>query len=55
MDQQTPISSRASTSDPSIAAQGPIPFFDVQLRFLSDSYISFFQERYAATLLLDLV
>ncbi|KAF5356100.1 hypothetical protein D9756_004035 [Leucocoprinus leucothites] len=45
MDQQTLVSARASASDPSIATQGPIPIFDVHLRFLTDSYISFFQER----------
>lgn len=46
MDQQTPISARASASDPSIATQGPVPLFDIHLRFLTDSYISFFQERW---------
>ncbi|KXN81114.1 Rho GTPase-activating protein 27 [Leucoagaricus sp. SymC.cos] len=45
MDQQTPISARASASDLSIATQGPIPIFDIHLRFLADSYIGFFQER----------
>ncbi|KAF5377182.1 hypothetical protein D9615_006332 [Tricholomella constricta] len=38
-------SSRPSTSDPSTSPQGPIPLFDAHLRILSDSYISFFQER----------
>lgn len=50
MDQQTPISARASASDPSIATQGPIPLFDVHLRFLAESYITFFQERCATPL-----
>lgn len=45
MDQQTLISARASASDPSIATQGPVPLFDTHLRFLADSYITFFQER----------
>ncbi|KAF8898486.1 hypothetical protein BD779DRAFT_1430902 [Infundibulicybe gibba] len=44
MDQQ-PLPSRPSTSEGSTSTQGPIPLFDVHLRFLSDSYISFFQER----------
>ncbi|KAG5653500.1 hypothetical protein H0H81_012710 [Sphagnurus paluster] len=37
--------SRPSTSDSSSSPQGPIPLFDAHLRILSDSYISFFQER----------
>ncbi|KAE9395908.1 RhoGAP-domain-containing protein [Gymnopus androsaceus JB14] len=36
-------SSRPSTSEP--PTNGPIPLFDVQLRFLNDSYLSFFTER----------
>ncbi|KAG5648266.1 hypothetical protein DXG03_006225 [Asterophora parasitica] len=38
-------SSRPSTSDASSTPQGPIPLFDAHLRILSDSYLSFFQER----------
>ncbi|KAF5336909.1 hypothetical protein D9611_003445 [Ephemerocybe angulata] len=45
MDQQQPASSRSSFSDYQSAVQGPTPLFDVQLRYLSDSYLSFFQER----------
>ncbi|GLB36502.1 putative GTPase-activator protein for Rho-like GTPases [Lyophyllum shimeji] len=37
--------SRPSTSDASTPPQGPIPLFDAHLRILSDSYLSFFQER----------
>ncbi|KAG6827483.1 hypothetical protein H0H92_011586 [Tricholoma furcatifolium] len=37
--------SRPSTSDPSNPLQGPIPLFDAHLRILSESYLSFFQER----------
>ncbi|KAF8058244.1 hypothetical protein FPV67DRAFT_1565725 [Lyophyllum atratum] len=37
--------SRPSTSDASSPPQGPIPLFDAHLRLLSDSYLSFFQER----------
>ncbi|KAJ3826239.1 hypothetical protein F5880DRAFT_129242 [Lentinula raphanica] len=36
--------SRSSTSE-APPTNGPIPLFDVQLRFLSDSYLSFFNER----------
>ncbi|KAG6837886.1 hypothetical protein H0H93_013039 [Arthromyces matolae] len=43
MDPVTP--SRPSTSDSSPTPQGPIPLFDAHLRILSDSYLSFFQER----------
>ncbi|KDR85296.1 hypothetical protein GALMADRAFT_83937 [Galerina marginata CBS 339.88] len=42
---QPPPPSRSSLSDPPTAAKGPIPLFDVQLRYLTDSYLSFFQER----------
>ncbi|XP_006454596.1 hypothetical protein AGABI2DRAFT_182564 [Agaricus bisporus var. bisporus H97] len=45
MDQPPPASARTSFSDPPSATQGLIPLFDIQLRFLSDSYIGFFQER----------
>ncbi|KAG5352722.1 hypothetical protein C0989_000875 [Termitomyces sp. Mn162] len=37
--------SRPSTSDPLTTLQGPISLFDAHLRVLSDSYLSFFQER----------
>ncbi|KAG6891083.1 hypothetical protein C0995_014173 [Termitomyces sp. Mi166 len=43
MDSAAP--SRPSTADPSTTLQGPIPLFDAHLRILSDSYLSFFQER----------
>ncbi|KAG6891402.1 hypothetical protein C0992_007626 [Termitomyces sp. T32_za158] len=43
MDSAAP--SRPSTSEPSTTPQGPVPLFDVHLRILSDSYLSFFQER----------
>ncbi|CAL1696188.1 unnamed protein product [Somion occarium] len=39
---EIPPSARPSTSEP---PNGPIPLFDNQLRLLSDSYLSFFQER----------
>jgi hypothetical protein len=42
-----PQSSRSSFSDPSTTTQGPVPLFDVHLRYLTDSYLNFFQERYA--------
>ncbi|KAF8640997.1 hypothetical protein AX17_000642 [Amanita inopinata Kibby_2008] len=42
-----PSSSRPSTSDAPYYANGPISLFDTHLRYLNDSYISFFQERYA--------
>ena len=45
MDQPQPVSSRSSFSDPQIVVQGPIPLFDTHLKRLSDSYLSFFQER----------
>ncbi|KAF5312338.1 hypothetical protein D9619_002972 [Psilocybe cf. subviscida] len=38
-------SSRSSFSDSPSVAQGPVPLFDAHLRFLTDSYIQFFQER----------
>ncbi|KAF8973677.1 hypothetical protein BDZ97DRAFT_1900477 [Flammula alnicola] len=41
---QPPQSSRTSFSDP-MAAQGPVPLFDAHLRFVTDSYLTFFQER----------
>ncbi|KAF9459990.1 hypothetical protein BDZ94DRAFT_1119966, partial [Collybia nuda] len=44
MDQPS-LPSRTSTSDPPVQTQGPIPLFDAHLRVLSDSYLSFFQER----------
>ncbi|PPQ64732.1 hypothetical protein CVT26_002676 [Gymnopilus dilepis] len=37
--------SRSSLSDPPPPTQGPVPLFDVQLRYLTDSYLGFFQER----------
>ncbi|KAF9015462.1 hypothetical protein BDQ17DRAFT_1341106 [Cyathus striatus] len=41
-----PQSSRPSFSEGAVSsAQGPIPLFDTQLRFLNDSYLVFFQER----------
>jgi hypothetical protein len=42
---QPPQSSRSSISDPPSVAQGPLPLFDTQLRFVTESYLSFFQER----------
>ncbi|EAU92859.1 hypothetical protein CC1G_03646 [Coprinopsis cinerea okayama7 len=38
-------SSRTSFSGPYSVAQGPVPLFDLHLKFISDSYLSFFQER----------
>jgi hypothetical protein len=55
MDQPPPASSRTSFSDPPAATQGLVPLFDIQLRFLSDSYIGFFQERCAPTLPLGIL
>ena len=43
MDQ--PQSSQSSFSDSSATAQGPVPLFDIHLRYLTDSYLTFFQER----------
>ena len=48
-----PQSSRSSFSDASTVTQGPVPLFDVHLRYLTDSYLGFFQERYV-TLFLQL-
>ncbi|KAF9569859.1 RhoGAP-domain-containing protein [Agrocybe pediades] len=45
MDHQVPQSSRSSFSDPPSATQGPIPLFDTHLRYVTDLYLSFFQER----------
>ncbi|KAF9056472.1 hypothetical protein BJ165DRAFT_1522378 [Panaeolus papilionaceus] len=42
---QPPQSSRSSFSDPPSLTQGPIPLFDIHLRYINDSYLSFFQER----------
>ncbi|KAF9478021.1 RhoGAP-domain-containing protein [Pholiota conissans] len=42
---QPPQSSRSSFSDPPSVAQGPLPLFDAQLRFVTESYLGFFQER----------
>ncbi|KAF5375014.1 hypothetical protein D9758_000090 [Tetrapyrgos nigripes] len=39
-----PPSGRSSLDQPS-ASSGPIPSFDIHLRFLTDSYLSFFNER----------
>ncbi|KAK0473304.1 hypothetical protein IW261DRAFT_1505427 [Armillaria novae-zelandiae] len=44
MDSPLP-SSRLSASDTHLPAHGPIPLFDAHLRFLTDSYLSFFNER----------
>ncbi|SJL05827.1 uncharacterized protein ARMOST_09163 [Armillaria ostoyae] len=44
MDSPLP-SSRPSVSDTHLPAHGPIPLFDAHLRFLTDSYLSFFNER----------
>ncbi|KAF8912956.1 hypothetical protein CPB84DRAFT_1820455 [Gymnopilus junonius] len=41
--EQPPPPSRSSFSEP--PTQGPIPVFDIQLRYLTDSYLAFFQER----------
>ncbi|KII93467.1 hypothetical protein PLICRDRAFT_121785 [Plicaturopsis crispa FD-325 SS-3] len=41
--QENPPPSRPSMSDNS--QQGPIPLFDIQLKILSNSYLSFFEER----------
>ncbi|KAJ3502317.1 hypothetical protein NLJ89_g8943 [Agrocybe chaxingu] len=43
-----PPSSRSSFSDPPSAPQGPIPLFDGHLRYLTDSYLVFFQERHVS-------
>lgn len=43
--QESQPSSRQSTSDP--PQQDAITLFDLHLRFLSESYLSFFLERYA--------
>jgi hypothetical protein len=45
MEQQQPASSRSSFSDYPSAVSGPVPIFDQHLRFISDSYLAFFQER----------
>ncbi|TFK30739.1 RhoGAP-domain-containing protein [Coprinopsis marcescibilis] len=45
MDTPQPVSARSSLSDQQSAVQGPIPLFDVHIRFISDSYLEFFQER----------
>ncbi|RDB29694.1 Rho GTPase-activating protein 27 [Hypsizygus marmoreus] len=37
--------SRPSTSDAPNSPQGPVPLFDAHLRIISDSYLTFFQER----------
>lgn len=47
MDQ--PQSSQSSFSDPT--AQGPVPLFDIHLRYLTDSYLTFFQERQVLALI----
>ena len=52
MDQ--PQSSRSSFSDPLATAQGPVPLFDIHLRYLTDSYLTFFQERRVLALLSNL-
>ncbi|THV06112.1 RhoGAP-domain-containing protein [Dendrothele bispora CBS 962.96] len=39
-----PVSSRSSLEQPSTST-GPLPSFDIHLRFLTDSYLSFFTER----------
>ncbi|RXW23866.1 hypothetical protein EST38_g2011 [Candolleomyces aberdarensis] len=44
MEQPQPTSSRSSFSEAG-AIQGPTPVFDIHLRYLSDSYLAFFQER----------
>ena len=49
MDQ--PQSSQSSFSDPSATAQGPVPLFDIHLRYLTDSYLTFFQERHVLALI----
>lgn len=43
---QPPQSSRSSLNEPHQATQGPIPVFDTHLKYLTESYLSFFQERY---------
>jgi hypothetical protein len=48
MDQ--PQSSQSSFSDPSATA-GPVPLFDIHLRYLTDSYLTFFQERQVLALI----
>lgn len=45
MEPQQPASSRSSFSDYPSAVSGPIPIFDHHLRYISDSYLAFFQER----------
>jgi hypothetical protein len=52
MDQ--PQLSRSSFSEPPATAQGPVPLFDIHLRYLTDSYLTFFQERQVLALLSDL-
>jgi len=42
---QPPQSSRSSLNEPHQVTQGPIPVFDIHLRYLTESYLSFFQER----------
>ena len=49
MDQ--PQSSQSSFSDQSATAQGPVPLFDIHLRYLTDSYLTFFQERHVLALI----
>ncbi|KAH6916798.1 hypothetical protein BKA70DRAFT_1485592 [Coprinopsis sp. MPI-PUGE-AT-0042] len=45
MEPPQPVSSRSSFSDPQVGVQGPVPLFDTHLKRLSDSYLTFFQER----------
>ncbi|PPQ63698.1 hypothetical protein CVT24_004278 [Panaeolus cyanescens] len=42
---QPPQSSRSSLSENPSLTQGPIPLFDIHLRYINDSYLNFFQER----------
>ena len=37
----------SSSARPSISDKGPLALFDLYLKILSDSYIAFFQERFA--------
>ncbi|KAF8656378.1 hypothetical protein AX16_002565 [Volvariella volvacea WC 439] len=42
---QPPPQLKPAVSDAPPVSQGPIPHFDAQIRYLTDSYLTFFQER----------
>ncbi|KAJ7596701.1 hypothetical protein C8J56DRAFT_918113 [Mycena floridula] len=45
MEQHIPASRPSTDSNYSTTTKGPLPLFDAQLRFLTDSYLNFFIER----------